>query len=164
MQHKPKLLCGLIVILSMNPGLRNRAWSPLYNRDTCLCLPTKAGKWFCLKRKPKGIMYRNLNRWGMEKLLSSCLTQQLDKSVICWVSYQDRSAEAGNAILQYHDHSNSTGIWHHGRISPTNLQSGKRYGFPNPGTDLKAQKRQLTTACHWNCSEKSMLNTEELSH
>lgn len=45
-----------------------------------------------------------------------------------------------------------------------NLQSGKRYGFLNPGTDLKAQKRQLTTACDWNYSEKSMLNTEELSH
>ena len=81
--------------------------------------------------------------------------------VICYVSYQDRSAEAGNAILQYHDHSNSTGIWHHGHTSPKNLQFGKRYGFLNPGTDLKAQKRQLTTACYWNYGKKSTPNTEE---
>lgn len=38
------------------------------------------------------------------------MSYSADELVICCVSYQDRSAEAGNAILQYHDHSNSTGI------------------------------------------------------
>lgn len=38
------------------------------------------------------------------------MSYSADELVICWVSYQDRPAEAGNAILQYHDHSSSTGI------------------------------------------------------
>lgn len=101
----------------------------------------RGGGWemglFKKETKRNNIQKSEQVRGGKIAFLMSHSAEQL---VICCASYQDRSAEADNAILQYHDHSNSTGIWHHGRTSPMNLQFGKRYGFLNPGTDLKAKR------------------------
>lgn len=133
--------------------------------DTCLCLPRDRENMFCFKMKPKDIRYR----WGGGNLLSSGPTPA-GEFIFCWVSYLGKSAEAGNAILQSHVHSNSTGTWPHGHTSPRSLQSGRRCGFLSPGTGLKAQERQFSTVCDWNHAEISTKKSpkrllhEEMQH
>lgn len=64
-QCKPKLW-ELTVILKTNPGLRKSCSKsgPVFIIITSVCVCQGwCGKLFCLKRKPKGIMYKNLNRW-----------------------------------------------------------------------------------------------------